>query len=107
MAADGRARLSGDRLGLGLHQLRQQFQRQHRALIFLHQRRGLDQRLRDAQPQHVEGDQGAHRHLVVQHEERANRADPDAHAALEAADHGAGTGQLWSSDSILVAASSV
>ena len=64
-------------------------QRQHRALILLHQRGGLDQRLGQPQSHHVEGDQGADRHLVAEHEEDADRADADAHAALEAADDGA------------------
>jgi hypothetical protein len=50
VALDLRRQLSDRRLGLGLHQLRQQLQRQHRSLVFLHQRRGVDQRLRRRNP---------------------------------------------------------
>ena len=49
--------LAARRLGFGLHQLGQQLQRQYRLLILLHQPRGLDQRVRQPQPQHVERDQ--------------------------------------------------
>ena len=50
----------------------------------------MDQRLYQPQPQHVEGDERADRHLIAEHEQRAECADADAHAALETGDDAAG-----------------
>ena len=93
VAADRRGELPARRFGRGLHQLGEQLQGQHRALIILHQGRGVDQRLHQPQSQHVEGDERADRHLVAEHEQRAECADADAHAALEAGDDAAGAGR--------------
>jgi hypothetical protein len=90
VAADGRGELAARRFWRGLHQLGEELQRQHRALIILHQGGGVDQRLHQPQSQHVEGDEHADGHLVAQHEQCAQCSDPDAHAALEAGDDAAG-----------------
>ena len=93
VAADGRGELAARRFGRRLHQLGEELQGQHRALIILHQGGGVDQRLHQPQSQHVEGDERADRHLVAQHEQCAQCANPDAHAAFEAGDDAAGAGR--------------